>query len=406
MRVLFISNGYGEDYVAVNIIKELRKIDSSIEIEALPIVGEGFLYTKNQITLLGPHKKLPSGGFITNLRILYKDLKEGLLNLHWKQWEEIKRWSKKDGYIVAVGDIVPLLLAKLSSKKFFFVSIQKSVYYTLEDDKKINIQKLSKNKAKEIAIRTYLLEYFLMRSENLLKVFPRDFLSHLILEKARIKSEYLGNPMMDSLEPENKIKIDNFYNYIKILVLPGSKIPEAYYNFHLLTDGILHLLKSRSDENFLFLTAISPNIPIKELEYILFSQNFIKDVETEDYILFKNNNHVLILTHAFSDCIHHAQIGLCMAGTATEQFVGLGKPAIAIFGKGPQFTKKFALLQKRLLGDSLFIAKNPEEIPKIFSLIYNNNELLEKISLNGRKRMGEKGASKRIAEKIYQITKV
>jgi uncharacterized protein (TIGR03492 family) len=244
MRVLFISNGYGEDYVAVNIIKELRKIDSSIEIEALPIVGEGFLYTKNQIPLLGPHKKLPSGGFITNLRILYKDLKEGLLNLHWKQWEEIKRWSKKDGYIVAVGDIVPLLLAKLSSKKFFFVSIQKSVYYTLEDDKKINIQKLSKNKAKEIAIRTYLLEYFLMRSENLLKVFPRDFLSHLILEKARINSEYLGNPMMDSLEPENKIKIDNFYNYIKILVLPGSKIPEAYYNFHLLTDGILHLLKS------------------------------------------------------------------------------------------------------------------------------------------------------------------
>jgi len=40
MRVLFISNGYGEDYVAVNIIKELRKIDSSIEIEALPIVVE------------------------------------------------------------------------------------------------------------------------------------------------------------------------------------------------------------------------------------------------------------------------------------------------------------------------------------------------------------------------------
>uniref|UniRef100_A0A7C3RWB4 Lipid-A-disaccharide synthase n=1 Tax=Dictyoglomus thermophilum TaxID=14 RepID=A0A7C3RWB4_DICTH len=406
MRVLFISNGYGEDYVAVNIIKELREIDSSIEIEALPIVGEGFLYKKNQIPLLGPHKKLPSGGFITNLRILYKDLKEGLLNLHRKQWGEIKKWSKKNGYIIAVGDIIPLFLARLSHQKFFFVSIQKSVYYTLKDDKKVNIQKLSKNKAMEIAIRTYLLEYFLMKSENLLKVFPRDLLSHLILEKTGINSEYLGNPMMDGLEPENKIPINNFYNYIKILILPGSKIPEAYYNFQLLTEGILHLLRSRLEEKFLFLTAISPNIPIKELENILFSKNFKKYIETKDYILFKNNSHALILTHAFSDCIHHAQIGLCMAGTATEQFVGLGKPAIAIFGKGPQFTKKFALLQKRLLGDSLFLAKNAEEIPKIFSMIHNNNELLEKISINGRKRMGEKGASKRIAEKIYQIIKV
>ena len=31
-----------------------------------------------------------------------------------------------------------------------------------------------------------------------------------------------------------------------------------------------------------------------------------------------------------------------MAGTATEQAIGLGKPVIQIEGKGPQFTKTFA----------------------------------------------------------------
>jgi len=39
-----------------------------------------------------------------------------------------------------------------------------------------------------------------------------------------------------------------------------------------------------------------------------------------------------------------------MAGTATEQFVGLGKPAIAIPGIGPQFTAAFAEAQSRHLG--------------------------------------------------------
>jgi len=42
-RILFISNGYGEDYVAVNVAKEILNMEPSISIEGLPIVGEGNL---------------------------------------------------------------------------------------------------------------------------------------------------------------------------------------------------------------------------------------------------------------------------------------------------------------------------------------------------------------------------
>ena len=44
-----------------------------------------------------------------------------------------------------------------------------------------------------------------------------------------------------------------------------------------------------------------------------------------------------------------------MAGTATEQAIGLAKPVIQIEGKGPQFTKSFAEAQRRLLGRYVFV---------------------------------------------------
>lgn len=45
-----------------------------------------------------------------------------------------------------------------------------------------------------------------------------------------------------------------------------------------------------------------------------------------------------------------AEVGLAAAGTATEQLVGLGIPALSLPGPGPQFKRGFAERQSRLLG--------------------------------------------------------
>ncbi len=401
-KILFISNGYGEDYVAVNVAKEMKKLAPDLEIYGMPIVGEGSLYTRNHIPLMGPHKKLPSEGFLTNLKIFMRDLKAGIINLHYQQWRSLKKWSMIGDYIISVGDIVPLFYAVFSKKPFFFISIQKSVYYVIDDE---NIDNLNYKNLRNLAMKTYLGEYFFLRNPRLIKIFPRDLITHNILKKLGINSEYLGNPMMDGLEPTNKLKIEEFKKFRKILILPGSRTPESYNNFAILLRGVLALINSGIQENFLFLTALSTNIDKEKIEKILEQKDFDKLENKEDYLIFKKHRHYLILTNLFNDCIHLAEIGLCMAGTATEQFVGLGKPAISVFGKGPQFTKKFALAQKRLLGKALFIAEKPEKIPEIFQSIYKNNKLLEEIYENGRKRMGEPGGSYRIAEKILTYIK-
>lgn len=398
MKILFLSNGYGEDYVAVNIAKELKSLASNLEVYGMPIVGEGHLYIKNNIPIIGEHKKLPSGGFLSNIKIILKDLKSGLLGLHYHLLKTLKKWSLEGAYIVSVGDIVPLTYAVLSKKPFFFISIQKSAYYATNEN--IDLDKLPSKELKKLALKTFLGEYFFLKNPRLIKVFPRDLLTHNILKKIGVNSEYLGNPMMDSLEPTDKLNLEEFQKYYKILLLPGSRVPEAYNNFSILLKGVLELIKTNSSESFLFLTALSPNIDMTEIQKILENNNFVKIITKKEYILFKEQHHYLLLTHLFNDCIHLADLGICMAGTATEQFVGLGKPAIAIFGKGPQFTPKFALAQKRLLGKSLFIAETPNKIPSIFQKIYKNDKLLNEIKTNGKIRMGDPGASYKIAKRI------
>ena len=101
---------------------------------------------------------------------------------------------------------------------------------------------------------------------------------------------------------------------------------------------------------------------------------------------------------AFNDCLALGNIAIAMAGTATEQFVGLGKPAIAIPGEGPQFTPTFANNQQRLLGRSLIIVENPIEIPEILRSLLLNSEQLKLIAENGKRRLGQPGASRRIAQ--------
>ena len=86
-----------------------------------------------------------------------------------------------------------------------------------------------------------------------------------------------------------------------------------------------------------------------------------------------------------------------MAGTATEQFVGLGKPAIIIPGEGPQFTEVFAEAQTRLLGCSVILVEQPQQVASIIQSLLQDAERLQAIAENGRRRMGASGAAARIA---------
>lgn len=417
-RLLVISNGHGEDIIAVKIIQELCKIlDSSsysqkIEITALPMVGEGFAYQKANIPLLGRVQKMPSGGFVyMDSRQLWGDIKSGLLSLTINQYQQLKQWRKQgDGLILAVGDILPLLWAWFSGVDYFFVGTAKSEYY-LRDEQGW-LKDISPMEQFFGSIY-YPWERWLMTRRKCLGVFPRDSITADSLRSYGIPVYDFGNPMMDDIDlpsplPQNN---DNYSDYtLKILLLPGSRLPDALDNWQLILTAVDSLL-TIPDWDLIFVAAIASSLDINKFKEI--GQKFrwftpsaksinIPIEDPDKITLTKQKAQLILSQNNYAQCLQYCDISIAMAGTATEQFVGLGKPVISFAGNGVQYNAKFARLQSRLLGISLQLVDNPQQVKTKLQQLLSNPDLWQSISLNGKKRLGKAGSAKKIANKLLE----
>lgn len=407
MKVLSLSNGHGEDQIAVQILQALQQHPLAPEVAALPIVGKGHAYTQNQIPVIGPVQAMPSGGFIyMDRRQLARDLRGGLLQLTGQQLQTVRTWARAGGVILAVGDIVPLLFAWGSGANYAFVGTAKSDYYLRDEQGRLpQIQGWKRLEGWSGSVY-HPWERWLMSGSRCKAVFPRDRLTTQILKHGSIPAFDLGNPMMDGLEP-SLIKSLPQYSP-KILLLPGSRPPEAYENWQLITTAIQGLIESPAP--LLFLGAIASGLDLQILARILQGAGWQQQPGTLDLdwpdpgaLSFQQRQATLILTQqTFSDCLYQADLAIAMAGTATEQVVGLGKPVITLPGRGPQFTPAFAEAQTRLLGPSVILVNHPEAVPPQVHRLCRDPVALKRIAENGRQRLGPPGAAGRIAVCLMQ----
>ena len=448
LKILCLSNGHGEDAIALRILQELQQHPHPPELAVFPLVGEGQAFAKlENAPIIGPVQRMPSGGFIyMDRREFLRDVKGGLLQLTLAQFKAIRAWVRsqkqsgnQDGVILACGDIVPLLFAWLSGAPYAFVGTAKSEYYLRDENGPLT------RKSRGISISLDSLsgsvylpwERWLMTRSRCRAIFVRDALTADNLKKLGIPAYNLGNPMMDGLEPENPAgfygpdaEFREMQRSLVITLLPGSRAPEAYANWLLIVEAVAEILSLFADRKLLFFGAISPQLNLEALRSSLEFFGWRQEGETrtqrrEGSILrspvssaqeiqkespnlllpltFVQRNATMILTQqSFNDCLYEADLAIAMAGTATEQFVGLGKPAIAIPGNGPQFTPVFAEAQSRLLGPSLILVKHPAEVASAVQSLFRDPDRLQLITENGLRRMGESGAAARIAECLMQ----
>ena len=132
-NLLFLCNGHGEDTIACRVIEALHEINPKISLEVLPMVGDGKAFSRlvkdGWLAKIGSSTFLPSGGFSNqSFSGLVADLKAGLLGSLWRQWNLIHRSASEGRIIVAVGDLLPLLLAWASGANYFFIGTPKSDY--------------------------------------------------------------------------------------------------------------------------------------------------------------------------------------------------------------------------------------------------------------------------------------
>lgn len=406
-KILIISNGHGEDIIAVKIIKALKKIEQNLDLFCLPMVGEGFVYRQENITFISEVKNMPSGGFIyMDNQQLWGDIKHGLIPLTMAQIKAVKSWAKMGDYILAVGDILPLFLAWFSGANYWFIGTAKSEYY-LRDEEEF-LQDISPID-RFFGTIYYPWEKWLMKRKRCLGVFPRDSLTTRSLVNDGICAYDVGNPMMDDLTVSLVTdKTEEEDNLLKILLLPGSRLADVMDNWELILNAVDRIIDSLS-QDLIFVTALSPSLNISEFTVKLkgkqWTEERIKSVNIPindgERMLFTKRKAKLILSqNAYAQCLNYCDISIAMAGTATEQFVGLGKPVIAFPGNGAQYNAQFALNQSRLLGISLQLVNHPQEVATKIQELLNQSDLWQSIAINGKKRLGNSGASKRIAEFI------
>lgn len=395
-RLLCLSNGHGEDIIAVRILQELQQYSILQDIAALPLVGEGRAYASAGIPLIGTVQTMPSGGFFyMDKRQLVRDLRGGLLQLTLTQTQALRAWVKQGGVVLAVGDIVPLLFAWWSGVDYAFVGTAKSEYH-IRDDVKTIVKLSSFERILGVSDSIYHpWERWLMSLPRCKAVFPRDSLTAKKLQKWAIPVFDLGNPMMDRLEPEKSLQLPE--RSLTVLLLPGSRIPEAYHNWQQILLAVINLIATFGDRSLLFLGAIAPGVSLEPLCQMLVSVGFC---QIDDLTFSYKNASVVLTQKAYNECLHLADVAIAMAGTATEQFVGLGKPAISIPGKGPQFTYNFAEAQSRLLGSSVILLQQPQQAGEAIKGVLADSDRLAQIAQNGYRRMGAPGAARRIAERL------
>jgi uncharacterized protein (TIGR03492 family) len=406
MRLLCLSNGHGEDIIALRILQELQQLPNAPTIEVLPIVGEGHIYTKAGFSLIGQVKTLPSGGFLyMDNKQLARDIQGGLIALTRSQLQAIRQWGKADqpqqSLILAVGDIVPMLFAWQSGLPYAFVGTAKSEYYLRDEQGWLARQSWWDDRLQRWnGCVYYPWERWLMTRPQCRAVFPRDRLTSGTLQRLGVPAIDAGNPMMDGLGEILPPQPPQLTDSLKIVLLPGSRIPEAYENWELIIQSVENLapVLGRSVK---LLAAVTPTLEILQLQQSLqgwqeVAQNTYRTGSQEYF------TELTIYPGKFVECIRTADLAIAMAGTATEQFVGLGKPVVTLPGSGPQFVPTFAEAQTRLLGASVNLVQHPDQVSEKIKTLLDRTSQWPWYADNGQRRMGLPGAANRIAACLIQ----
>ena len=385
-RVLFISNGHGEDLNACEVLKALQHKHPDVEAIALPLVGDGNAYRRAGVKIATPTTALPSGGFAyMNFWKQIEDFQSGLIGLTWQQIKAARACGKTCDFVFATGDVLPAIFAWLTGLPYAMFLVSSSGFYE----------------------NRYLppwLQAQMMRAPRCRQILTRDaYSAKLIKQRGYRNTSFVGYPIMDVLEPTGK-DLDLLKNIPAIALLTGSRLPEAAENLVLQLSLCEAIAQEFAPNPVQFRAALVPSLmpQLSELAAIAGWQYDEGKLYQE-----KLGISVLCFSDAFADILQQCDLAIGMAGTAVEQAVGLGKPVVQIIGNGPQFSYRFANAQERLLGLSVQTIgigfATPEILREAAGRIkrtLGDRDYLARCQLNGLERVGAKGGSQGLANAI------
>jgi len=408
-RLLVLSNGHGEDLIGLRILEALHRQHPDLELAVLPLVGLGQAFgaaeSAGWLRRVGPRQPLPSGGFSNqSLRGLLEDLLAGLPLLSWKQWRLVRSWGRAGDPILAVGDLLPLLLAWAGGGPYGFIGTPKSDYtWASPPPPGWGRTPLADGYHRAKGSEWDPWEWALMANRRCRLVAMRDRLSARGLRRHRVAACAPGNPMMDGFESQPLP--EPLRGRARLLLLAGSRMPEALHNLRRLLTA-LPAAGSGPPLSVLLATGSRPSPA--ELAPVLTACGFAPlsagDQRARELGAAagwrRGDQELWVGPGCFDRWAPWGDLGLATAGTATEQLVGLGIGALSLPGPGPQFKPGFARRQSRLLGGSVLPCHTATQLrQRLLALLADPGER-QRLGAIGRRRMGPAGGSERLAALI------
>ena len=429
--VLLLSNGHGEDLSGSLLASALRR--RGVAVEALPLVGHGEAYRRTGIPVLGRTRSFSTGGLgYTSLRGQLTELLQGQPLYLLQRLALLLRLRRRYSLVVAVGDLVPALGAWLSRRASAVYLVAYSSHY-------------------EGRLRLPWPCGWLLHRRRLRAVWSRDALTATDLSRQLGREvRFLGNPFLDPVAaaihpvvaPAISAPAGPAAPAQQLALLPGSRLPEALQNLSLMLQLLAVLPEAwRQPGRLCLAVALVPELtaaPIAAMAAPLGwqlsaaptgsggtsshtdsdSDSGSSDSNSPDAASLVGHGLELRLGWGqFRPILQGADLVVAMAGTATEQAVGLGKPVLQLAGRGPQFTAGFAEAQRRLLGPAVHCAAGPaghaDTLRRSAELL---GALLDELAdgergarrraalaLEGERRLGRPGGTERMAAAIMEL---
>ncbi|TAM60962.1 hypothetical protein EPN52_03775 [bacterium] len=375
-RVLVVSNGHGEDAIALRLSRELRAREMAPEL--FPLVGLG-PDAGAAAPLVGPRAALPSGGIVAfgNVVNIVRDLRAGLAPLFTAQVRFLRRTGARYAAALAVGDAFCCMMARLSGVPVFFVGTAKSVRVAPYGGFEANLLRGAAG------------------------VYVRDEPTARSLAGRGVPASAPGNVMMDMLEGAPPPGLAAPW----LTILPGSR-EAAYEDARFLTRVARRLGAERA---LPVLISIADSVDPNRVAALLKSEGWCVGAR-EGYAFEACADGVCLLgwSGRVGSLLRPAALGgggailaLGQAGTANEQAAGAGVPVVAFEPGGAHRTGWYRMRQQRLLGEALDVVEKDEEraLQELRRLL-DDEPRRARMGAVGRERMGAPGGAAAIAEAV------
>lgn len=385
-KILFTSNCFGEDRSAAMIAALLKERIAAAKVEGWEVCGASLIspgtdYSSRGVEILYASELPPSGGFPTHsVKGFFADLFSGSVGNLGRYRKRLREAAPEIALCVVAGDVplVWLTRRELKDAPFVFIDLPKSDY---------------------IAPHFGVEKRYIARACDV--IFFRDEYTASNMARGGLNALFYGNSLMDGLESSDTagaFKTDRPL----VALLPGSR-DEAYANFLSLLEVVEQMSLVSEDGAVQYAAALPGTLADGRLTELAAKRGWRYHEGKPFGVLRKGTAEVLLTRGIFPGVLKASTLVVGLAGTANEQAAGLGKTVVAFKGSGPQTTARRFSEQGRLLGKALrYVDGDARAVAsEVLRLTGAPNELLHRGAEGGR-RMGEPGASRRIADYLFE----